>query len=179
MTARFWSKVTKTSTCWLWTAHIFPVSGYGQFSVKRQCIGAHRFAWIDTYGPIPKGMCVLHKCDVRHCVNPSHLFLGTNADNSADMVKKGRSTKGRAIPHPNLTNVRRGETHGMAKLTMKEVRDIRSLYLAGTYLQREIGAMYGVKQGTISQIVNKQKWKAMDLDTTVDERSMARSWGLE
>jgi len=97
---RFWSKVDKdtSSGCWLWTAGKTPL-GYGIFQVKTEkCMGwghwksvrAHRFAWELTYGLIPEGMNVLHKCDNPPCVRPTHLFLGTQKDNVRDMIHKGR-----------------------------------------------------------------------------------------
>lgn len=92
LTYKFWSLVDRRDQqeCWRWTAgRTGP--GYGQIRWKSQRDGAHRMAWALTHGPIPNGMHVLHKCDVRLCCNPSHLFLGTNADNVADKTAKGRS----------------------------------------------------------------------------------------
>jgi HNH endonuclease len=92
---RFWKKVDKrTKTeCWLWLAALN--YGYGFFSPKTgRTVYAHRFVWELVNGPIPHGLCVLHKCDVRSCVNPNHLFLGTNQDNTTDAKRKGR-TKGK------------------------------------------------------------------------------------
>jgi hypothetical protein len=89
---RFWANVNKTEGCWLWAASKM-TRGYGQFypsNSGHQNVGAHRYAWQLENGPIPERLLVLHKCDVRDCVNPSHLFLGTNHDNTMDAVKKGR-----------------------------------------------------------------------------------------
>ncbi|MHB8742598.1 MAG: HNH endonuclease signature motif containing protein [Sulfuricaulis sp.] len=92
---RFWSKVEKSDGCWLWRGAIIP-KGYGYFHVGGrlgQNLGAHRVSWRITNGEIPKGMFVLHKCDVRNCVRPEHLWLGTAMDNTKDMVAKGRQPK--------------------------------------------------------------------------------------
>jgi hypothetical protein len=91
---RFWSKVDKTSTCWLWTGALFRSGGYGAFRIRTTTIRAHRLAWELMREKIPRGMCVLHRCDVPACVNPDHLFLGTRADNMKDMYNKGRNVNG-------------------------------------------------------------------------------------
>lgn len=85
----FWNKVEKTTSCWLWIGSKTG-SGYGKLKRKGKFYTAHRVSWEVYNGPIPKGMLVLHTCDVRNCVNPKHLFLGTHQDNMDDMVRKGR-----------------------------------------------------------------------------------------
>ena len=105
----FWNKVDKAGDCWLWQASKTH-NGYGQFFAGLEC-RAHRVSWVLHNGPIPEGMLVLHTCDVRHCVNPSHLFLGNGRDNTRDMIKKGRMCV--------------GSRHKRAKLTEKDVIHIR------------------------------------------------------
>lgn len=95
---RFWSKVKKTSGCWLWTASKRN-KGYGAFvwagDDGRIIQGrAHRFSYEIAYGSIDPGMCVLHRCDTPACVRPSHLFVGSKAENNRDMVVKGRHVPG-------------------------------------------------------------------------------------
>jgi hypothetical protein len=95
---RFWSKVNKTPTCWVWTACVDKM-GYGRFYVAgKKRDHPHRISWAMKNGPIPKGMFVLHKCDNPPCVNPDHLILGTHLENMQDRDRKGRGIKGRKKP---------------------------------------------------------------------------------
>lgn len=115
---RFWEKVNKSDGCWLWTASIYPKSGYGQFTDEHgKGITAHSFAWKLVFGEIPEGLDVCHTCDVRRCVRIDHLFLGTRLQNMQDAVAKGR------IAH--------GESHGMAKITEGQVIEFRKRHKSG------------------------------------------------
>ena len=95
LTERFWPKVDTSGDCWLWTAAVGS-SGYGQLSSRlgQAPLRAHRVSWELAFGEIPEGMSVLHRCDTPRCVRPEHLFLGTKADNAADMSRKRRARNG-------------------------------------------------------------------------------------
>lgn len=141
---------THPSGCWLWTKGRTG-EGYGQFWVrtpdgKRKAIKTHVFSWIIHFGAVPKGLCVCHKCDVRHCANPTHLFLGTHSENIADRHRKGRDGNSP------------GERNGMHKLTQKQVHIIRETYSARQSTQLALGSRFGVSQTCISKIINGIRW---------------------
>jgi hypothetical protein len=153
----FWNHVDRSrgpDACWEWERGI-DHRGYGITGSRDGSEGAHRRSWELTYGPIPDGLCVLHHCDHRSCVNPAHLFLGTRADNTADMVAKGRqrSLSGEAWhqAHPPYQRMR-GETHYAARLSDIDVAAIRVRYRSGER-QASLAAEFGVKQGYVSKIV--------------------------
>lgn len=118
---RFMAKVRQQDDgCWIWTAAIVKAVGYGRFGMPGNTVDyAHRAAWRLFRGEIPAGMYVCHRCDVRACVNPDHLFLGTHKDNMRDASDKGRVR----IPRASYAS---DETHQVAKLTNEQVRIIRS-----------------------------------------------------
>jgi hypothetical protein len=173
--SRFWTKVRKTRGCWFWTATKNNM-GYGlfQFAIngKHGKRLAHRLSYAATNGPIPDGLCVLHKCDTPACVKPAHLFCGTKKDNYADMVAKGRRVIGWSN---NLPPVIRGDDHwmrkhpervprgsevGTAKLTEDDVRRIYTMRLKG--LQRTVIARtIGIDQSVINDICHGTYWRHM------------------
>lgn len=148
---RFWSKVDRSGgpdACWPWTANRQRRSGYGQFWYERRVRLAHRVAWKLTRGEIPPGRCVLHRCDNPPCVNPAHLFLGTQADNLADMDRKGRRVNS---PHP-------GERNGLAKLTEMRVRLIRHLRAKGS-TQPALARAFNVTTSTVHDLETRRTWR--------------------
>lgn len=143
---RFWRFVNPcpNTGCFLWGGGLY-TAGYGSFMLPTpkgwRSHYAHRVAWELVNGPIPPGAHVLHKCDVRWCVNVDHLFPGTNAENVADMIAKRRHSY--------------GERHTSAKLTEAQAREI--LTASGT--QVEIAARFGVSRGAVSDLRRGTKWK--------------------
>ena len=149
---RFWSKVNKSAPggCWEWTA--YTSRGYGRFWLNGVHNPAHRISWEMANGPIPPGSgyhgtCVLHKCDNRKCVNPDHLFLGTQKDNVQDMVMKGR----KAQPF--------GELNGQCTITDMQVLVIRAY---GAWMTHQsLADTFGVGRSTISNIINHKRRKVL------------------
>jgi hypothetical protein len=174
LTDRFWRKVTKDGPapehqlhlgpCWSW---IGALDSYGYGCIlfdytttgKQQKVRAHRLSWILHNGPIDEGLLICHRCDNRACVRPDHLFLGTYADNSRDMVAKGRSATG------NRTGTRlyperrpRGENNKKAVLTEERVRYIRD-QVCGGRSDRSIARELGVTAGTIFSVRTGRTWR--------------------
>ena len=156
MVERFFEKVKKTKSCWLWVAGRFGTDNgetrrYGCFMVSK-AIGtklAHRVSWEIHNGPIPSGMYVCHTCDVPLCVNPSHLFIGTQKDNAMDMVNKKRNY------------VRAREKCHFSKITRRKAEAIRLLYLNRKTSVKEVikeAARIGVKRSQFYNIVGNRSW---------------------
>lgn len=145
---RFWNKVKKTEGCWEWIGLLKP-NGYGWFSIGKRPINAHRMAWELTHGAIPPKTNVCHRCDNRRCVNPDHLWLGTQSENLLDMWRKGR---GVSRPNP-----KRGEENYQAKLSWNDVRFIREQ--RGKLSQRTLAKMFGVCQQTVCEAQKGLTWK--------------------
>lgn len=143
---RFEAKFTKSDGCWEWNAYKSQ-DGYGSFGVAGRIQKAHRVAYQLYVGEITEGLCVCHHCDNPSCVNPKHLFLGTNADNSHDRDNKGRGV------HPDNS----GEKHGMSKLVREQVVEIKVKISEGA-TQSDIAKEFGVARRTISDISNRRTW---------------------
>lgn len=109
-----------------------------------------RWGYRHRIGPIADGLGVLHTCDVPHCHNDAHWFLGTNAENVADKVAKGR------MPRHSMN---RGQGHGMAKLTADQVQSIRDRYAAGGVKQSDLAVEFGILQQQVSRIVRRTSWR--------------------
>lgn len=149
---RFWSKVEKTSRCWMWRG-ARDAHGYGAISVvvdgQKKAIKAHRLSWEFEHGPIAPNEIVCHQCDVPACVNPAHMFIGTIADNNKDRDQKGRNKQAR------------GEKSGMAILTEHQVRALRRLRATGLSFAK-VAARFGVHPVTAFDICSPHRrggWK--------------------
>lgn len=146
---RFASNYVKTeSGCWAWTAAKND-DGYGHMRFRGRGRAAHRLSFELHRGPIPDGLCVLHKCDNPSCVNPDHLFLGTHSDNMQDMARKGRQR--------SPFNVS-GERHPASKLRASEVLEIRHAHAQGISAQ-ELSSKYGVSAAQIHLIARRKTWQ--------------------
>jgi hypothetical protein len=131
------------SGCWIWLGHLR--NGYGAFSLNNKTVYAHRKSFeIYTGQKAPEGKDICHSCDVRSCVNPDHLFLGTRSDNMRDCSRKGRLV----VP------VARGEDLTFSTLTENDVRTIRRSTASSRHLAKE----YGVDHKTILAVVNRKTW---------------------
>lgn len=150
---RFWSKVDKNGPtisrygrCWIWTTRK-DKNGYGDFWISGKNQKAHRVSYQFSTGKSPVGMCVCHKCDNPSCVRPSHLFLGTVADNNADMLAKDK--------------YRRGESHGRAKLTTSQVIEMIQRYIPRSrkHGAKAMAKEFGVYELTVVYAIKGVTWK--------------------
>lgn len=148
--ADFWDKVFVLGEhdCWEWIASKVP-DGYGHFWFEGKRYSAHRFSWMVASGEHPGVWHVLHECDNPSCVNPRHLFLGTNLDNVRDSVAKDRRS------HHNT----KGEANGQSKLTNEKVLLLHALYATGEFSQMELASYFEVTQGAIWCALVGKTWR--------------------
>ena len=151
---RFWEKVTKGTPdeCWLWTGGTCSGVGLGTIKIKGHMRHAPQVSWELTHNQsFPAGMMACHTCDNPRCVNPAHIFPGTNSDNVQDSIRKGRWPL--------------GEKHAGAKLTAQQVRDIRARYQEGVRgLQAALAREYRVDPHTIRDVIQHKTWTVVSTD---------------
>lgn len=176
---RFWKRVNKNGPipdqsvpyylgldqCWIWNG-VPHGSGYSLFQANHKQVGAHIVSWVIHNGPIPIGMHVLHKCDVRTCTNISHLFLGTNKDNMDDKKRKGRNAGGerfsdilRRTKKEKPWTVCRGVRQRCSKLNDDKVREMRRLRDVDRLSLKQLSEMYGVSIGIVWSTCTRKLWK--------------------
>lgn len=136
--------VGEVDECWLWMARL-DRDGYGRFKLAGKSLYAHRVAYQMAVGQIAAGLFVCHHCDNPPCCNPAHLFLGTPADNAADMARKGRADK------------RFGDHNTQAKLSIQDSRQAHELLSAGESLM-SVAERLGVSRSTIYNIATGRHW---------------------
>lgn len=135
------------TTCWPWTGGQAP-GGYGSFCTSLlRTMRAHRASYLFFRGPIPPGLLVLHRCDNPGCVNPRHLFLGTQQDNMDDAWSKGRMRPAK------------GEESGLAKLTWDDVRQMRELHATGAWKPAALAERFGISLRQVTNVVCRHCWK--------------------
>lgn len=161
---RFWSKVAMSDGCWLWTG-CRNAKGYGSFYCPDKVRKAHRIAWEIANGEIPTGIQVCHHCDNPSCVRPDHLFLGTQSDNSQDMVRKHRHWLQKEPKRSLLPTFRRAEQRGEqnenAKTNDNQVREIRRLHQEG-YSSRQIASLFDMSERNIRRIIRGELWSHVE-----------------
>lgn len=139
---RFESKIDKTGSCWMWTGWVGGPAGkqYGYIRINGKRLRAHKYAYMKAYATDPGGLLVCHICDVKTCVNPEHLFLGTHQDNVDDMIKKGRKRI-------------------FSKLSSVDVLKIREMFSTGKFFHKDLAKLFKVSQSNITAIINNKRWQ--------------------
>ena len=140
------NSLLKDNGCIEWIGAISS-TGYGSLTYKQRRYTSHKISYTINYGKVPKGLCVLHKCDNRSCINPDHLFLGTLKDNVHDMMQKGRNNQAREFGNNNC------------KLSNQQVVDIRESYKTQKTSHRKLAKEYGVNHRVIGRIITGEARK--------------------
>jgi hypothetical protein len=141
LSERFWAKVNKTDTCWLWTAGTTH-SGYGSIRVKGKALRAHRVAYEMLVGPIPEGAVLMHSCDTPACCNPAHLSIGSQRENIHDAIEKGRTCH--------------REKHWNYKISPQDIMDIQAAHIGGA-TGRAIAKHFSVSESLVSKILSGKR----------------------
>jgi HNH endonuclease len=142
---RFTSKIERGDNkddCWIWIGTV-GASGYGHININGSQIGAHRVSYVLHKSPIPPDMLVCHTCDIRRCVNPEHLFLGSVLENNRDAANKGKFT---------------GEKNGRATLTLEKASQILTLRKSGL-TAKQVGEIFGATVDQVYKIWRRKTWK--------------------
>lgn len=155
--------VDKETGCWEWQGYKNE-DGYGRASYGGKLELAHRMTYTMFKGNIPKGMCILHKCDNPGCCNPEHLFVGTRSDNMQDMLAKGRGSKRQVF----------GEEHSHTSFTELDILEIRKDWHESTISCRDLGEIHGVTPGCISAICRGENWVQLPITTPHPKRHLSR-----
>ena len=150
---RFWKKVNKTDNCWIWQAATRGKTGYGSLKYNKKVIDAHRMSWILSFGKIPEGKYICHKCDNRLCVNPEHLFVGSPKENWLDGFNKGR-----IVGLPKIW-YQIGHHSTQRKISLEDAIEIKNLYLNTNMTQKIIGEKYNISTRAIRYILSGETYK--------------------
>ena len=156
---RLWENISidRDTGCWIWTGHK-DEKGYGHIGIGKKSVRVHRVVYERYIGPIPEGLILRHKCDIRNCVRPDHLILGTQKQNVQDMIDRGRHVPGR------------GEKHWNSILNNDSVTAIKVLWETGNYSLGFLGRAFRVNYQTIGRIINHGGWNNVSDRTAGDNQ---------